>query len=76
MRGRPISSTAVLLALSMLPGCASWCARNYPCPAPAAYAPAACCSPAPAVVVPTCQPTTGYAPNWQTPAAAPCACPR
>jgi hypothetical protein len=76
MTGRWLGSTCVLLALTTLSGCASWCARNYPCPAPAAaYAPPACCCPAPA---PACQPVTGYASPtaWQQPtAAAPCRCP-
>jgi hypothetical protein len=69
MNGRRLGSAAVLLALGSLTGCASWCARNYPCQAaPAAYAPAPCyCAPAPA-----CQPVS-YSPTWQQPAGAACA---
>jgi hypothetical protein len=74
MIARRLSSAVVLLALGSLSGCASWCARNYPCQAPAAYAPAApCCCPAPAVAAPVCQPA-GYAPTWQQPTGAPCTC--
>jgi hypothetical protein len=68
MKGRRLVSAAVLVALGALPGCASWCARNYPCQQPVAYAPAACCCPAPtAPVAPVCAPTS-YAPTWSQPA--------
>jgi hypothetical protein len=74
MTGRRLVSAAVLLGLASLSGCASWCARNYPCQGPVAYAPAApaCCCPAPVAAAPTCQPGTAYSQNWQTPVATPC----
>jgi hypothetical protein len=74
MTRRRLASAAILLGLVTQSGCASWCARNYPCAAPAGYAPAGCCCPAPVAAAPTCTPTTGYAPTWQQPAAAPCTC--
>jgi hypothetical protein len=76
MAGRWLGITTVVLALTTLSGCASWCARNYPCQAPAAYAAPACCCPAPVAAAPVCQPVTGYAsPSaWQQPTANPCAC--
>jgi len=72
MSGRRLASALALLGVCMLSGCASWCARNYPCQAPAAYAPAACCCPAPTAVAPACTPTTGYSPTWVQPTSAPC----
>ncbi len=75
MTGRRLGSTALLLAIGLLPGCASWCARNYPCQAPAACAPACCC-PAPVAAAPVCAPTSYAAPSptWTQPASAPCTC--
>jgi hypothetical protein len=75
MTRRWLGSTSVLLALTTLSGCASWCARNYPCQAAPACAPAACCCPAPAAAAP-CQPVASYASPgvWQQPTANPCAC--
>lgn len=71
MTGRRLASAAMLLGIATLSGCASWCARNYPCPAPAAYAPApACCCPAPAAA--PCQPAAAYSATWAQPVAGPC----
>lgn len=69
-----LASAAVLLALGMQSGCASWCARNYPCQ-PVGYAPAAPCYCAPPAAVPACQPNSAYSPTWQAPAGTcpPCA---
>ena len=72
MTGRRLGSAAVLLGLATLSGCASWCQRNYPCPAPGACAPAACCCPAPVAPAPVCQPAGYAAPTWQQPVANPC----
>ena len=63
MNGRRLGSALVLLALGSLTGCASWCARNYPCPAPAAYAPAAPCYCAPAAAPACGQVRSGYFSN-------------
>jgi hypothetical protein len=73
MFARRLGTAVLLLALGNLTGCASWCARNYPCGTPAACAAPVCCCPAPAAAAPVCQPA-GYAPTWQQPAAAPCTC--